>query len=195
MKKALCILLAIMVTVALVGCAKPNAENVILAVETVPASTAEATTEMTTEATSEETTEATEEETTAPTEETLPETNKTVPKKDTSSESAKSTTPANPSISSKPAHVHDWKDVVTAPTCTAAGYTTHTCKSCGESYKDSSTKATGHTFGSWKTILAATETTTGKAERKCDSCGKPESRTLDKLPPKHTHSYTSAVTA
>lgn len=195
MKKALCILLSIMVTVALVGCAKPDAENVILAVETVPASTAEATTEMTTEATSEETTEATEEETIAPTEETLSETNKTVPKKDKSSESAKSTTPANLSISGKPAHVHDWEDVVTAPTCTASGYTTHTCKSCGETYKDSSIKATGHTFGSWKTILAATETATGKAERKCASCGKTESRTLDKLPPKHTHSYTSSVTA
>ncbi|MBE6932307.1 MAG: hypothetical protein E7464_02865, partial [Ruminococcaceae bacterium] len=31
-------------------------------------------------------------------------------------------------------HVHDYKTVVTAPTCTERGYTTYTC-SCGDSYK------------------------------------------------------------
>ena len=32
-------------------------------------------------------------------------------------------------------HTHSYKDVVTAPTCTAKGYTTHTC-ACGDSYVD-----------------------------------------------------------
>ena len=29
---------------------------------------------------------------------------------------------------------HDYKSAVTAPTCTEPGYTTHTCKRCGDSY-------------------------------------------------------------
>ena len=39
---------------------------------------------------------------------------------------------------------HDYDHVVTAPTCTAAGYTTHTCAFCDYSYTDSETEATGH---------------------------------------------------
>ena len=34
---------------------------------------------------------------------------------------------------------HDYKSVVTAPTVNSAGYTTHTCSRCGDSYKDSYT--------------------------------------------------------
>ena len=39
---------------------------------------------------------------------------------------------------------HNYESVVTAPTCTAGGYTTHTCTRCTDSYKDSETLATGH---------------------------------------------------
>ena len=42
-------------------------------------------------------------------------------------------------------HTHDYKDVVTAPTCTAEGYTTHTCSICEDTYKDSEVAALGHT--------------------------------------------------
>ena len=42
---------------------------------------------------------------------------------------------------------HNYEAVVTAPTCTAAGYTTHTCSRCGDVYVDSETAATGvHTY-------------------------------------------------
>ncbi|MBQ8622208.1 MAG: type I pullulanase, partial [Oscillospiraceae bacterium] len=42
---------------------------------------------------------------------------------------------------------HSYNAVVTAPTCVAAGYTTHTCGTCGDSYTDSETPATGvHTY-------------------------------------------------
>ena len=41
---------------------------------------------------------------------------------------------------------HVYTVVVTAPTCTEGGYTTHTC-SCGDSYVDTPTEATGHTEG------------------------------------------------
>ena len=43
------------------------------------------------------------------------------------------------------AHEHDYTSVVTAPTCTKAGYTTHTCSICNGYYTDSEVEATGHT--------------------------------------------------
>ena len=41
---------------------------------------------------------------------------------------------------------HSYTIKVTAPTCTAQGYTTHTCSVCGNSYKDTYVSATGHSF-------------------------------------------------
>ena len=32
---------------------------------------------------------------------------------------------------------HEYEDTVVSPTCTAEGYTLHTCKKCGENYTDS----------------------------------------------------------
>ena len=42
-------------------------------------------------------------------------------------------------------HTHSYTAVVTAPTCTAGGYTTYTC-SCGDSYTANETAALGHNF-------------------------------------------------
>ena len=42
---------------------------------------------------------------------------------------------------------HSYQDTVTAPTCTARGYTTHVCSKCGVSYTDSFTQPTGHAYG------------------------------------------------
>ena len=39
---------------------------------------------------------------------------------------------------------HSYKSVITAPTCTEEGYTTHTCH-CGDTYKDSYVESVGHT--------------------------------------------------
>ena len=50
-----------------------------------------------------------------------------------------------------PPHTHDYKAVVTAPTCTEKGYTTYTC-SCGYSYKDNWTDALGHSYTNGKCI-------------------------------------------
>lgn len=41
--------------------------------------------------------------------------------------------------------VHSFTDIVTAPTCTEKGYTTHTCV-CGYVYKDSYVDALGHNY-------------------------------------------------
>ena len=40
-------------------------------------------------------------------------------------------------------HVHQYTEEVTAPTCTAAGYTTFTCDECGYSYEEEGEAATG----------------------------------------------------
>lgn len=39
---------------------------------------------------------------------------------------------------------HDYKDVVTNPTCTADGYTTHTCSVCGDTYTGDPVTKLGH---------------------------------------------------
>ena len=41
---------------------------------------------------------------------------------------------------------HTYSSVVTDPTCTKKGYTTHTCTKCGDSYKDNYVAATGHYY-------------------------------------------------
>ena len=93
-----------------------------------------------------------------------------------------------------PATGHDYTETVTKPTCTEKGYTTYKCKKCSHSYKGNETNATGHAWGEWVTTKEPTETSTGTAERKCANCGEVETKTLDKLPEEHKHSYTGKVT-
>ena len=54
---------------------------------------------------------------------------------------------------------HDYDHVVTAPTCTAAGYTTHTCVFCDDSYTDTEVDALGHADenGDYKCDACATK--------------------------------------
>ena len=63
---------------------------------------------------------------------------------------------------------HSYNSVVTAPTCTADGYTTHTCSVCGDTYKDSETSATGHNYTS--VVTAPTCTTGGYTTHTCSVC-------------------------
>ena len=81
----------------------------------------------------------------------------------------------------KPAHTHSYKSTVTAPTCTAKGYTTYQC-SCGDSYKDSYTEALGHSYGDWATTREATTEEEGLQTRTCSRCGGTETRSIEKLP-------------
>ena len=48
---------------------------------------------------------------------------------------------------------HSYQSVVTPPTCTATGYTTHTC-ACGDSYQDTPTPIAAHTPGAAATCTA-----------------------------------------
>ena len=70
-----------------------------------------------------------------------------------------------------PSKGHSYDSKVTAPTCTAKGYTTHTCSTCGDTYKDAYVDATGHTE---ETVAgkSATCTEAGLTEgKKCSVCG------------------------
>ncbi|MBQ2881057.1 MAG: dockerin type I repeat-containing protein, partial [Clostridia bacterium] len=66
-------------------------------------------------------------------------------------------------------HVHSHDSVVTNPTCTEGGYTTHTCE-CGDSYTDSEVPATGHSFTNYVSDGNATTEADGTKTAKCDNC-------------------------
>ena len=89
-------------------------------------------------------------------------------------------------------HTHSYKAVVTAPTCTEKGYTTHTC-ACGDSYVDTYVDALGHAWDNGKVTKQPTETETGTKTFTCTRCGETKTETIPKLT--HEHSYKAVVTA
>ena len=89
-----------------------------------------------------------------------------------------------------PALGHDYKAVVTAPTCTAQGYTTYTCTRCPDSYVDTYVDATGHSYGEWTETIAPTCTAKGEEKRECANCDAFETREVDAL----GHDYKAVVT-
>lgn len=93
---------------------------------------------------------------------------------------------------------HDYKDVVTAPTCTEAGYTTHTCERCGNVVTDTETPATGHTPAATvsENVVAPTCTEAGSHEDVvyCASCNVELSRT-PQTDEALGHDYKDVVTA
>ena len=90
------------------------------------------------------------------------------------------------------AHTHYYTATVTAPTCTAKGYTTHTC-ACGNSYVDTYTDALGHAWDNGKVTKQPTEAETGTKTFTCTRCGETKTETIPKLT--HEHSYKAVVTA
>ena len=95
---------------------------------------------------------------------------------------------------------HTYTTQVTAPTCTAGGYTTYTCTVCGHSEKGNTTAAKGHTPGAAATCtvaqtcvdcgtVVANATGHKNVDGKCTVCG-----LFDPATCKHTN-RTSVVTA
>lgn len=81
---------------------------------------------------------------------------------------------------------HHYKSVVTNPTCTAQGYTTHTCV-CGDSYVDTYKQALGHGYGSWYETKAPTCTEKGQQKRDCSRCNHSETKSVNALGHSFTH--------
>ena len=86
---------------------------------------------------------------------------------------------------------HKYADTVVAPTCTTNGYTLHKCSVCGTSYKDSTTKATGHSYGNSVVTKQPTCTSEGTAIKTCTKCNATVTETI----PKTSHKYADTVVA
>jgi hypothetical protein len=86
---------------------------------------------------------------------------------------------------------HSYATTVVAPTCTADGYTLHKCSVCGTSYKDSTTKATGHSYGNSVVTKQPTCTAEGTKTKTCTKCNATVTETI----PKTSHKYADTVVA
>jgi hypothetical protein len=75
------------------------------------------------------------------------------------------------------AHEHSYTAVVTPPTCTEKGYTTHTC-ACGDSYVDTYTDALGHAWDGGKVTKQPTATETGVRTYACTRCHETKTETI-----------------
>ena len=85
---------------------------------------------------------------------------------------------------------HNYEAVVTKPTCTGQGYTTHTCTNCGDSYVDNYTEATGHSYEA--VVTGPTCTEQGYTTHTCTTCG---DSYVDNYTEATGHSYEAVVTA
>ena len=86
---------------------------------------------------------------------------------------------------------HKYANTVVAPTCTTDGYTLHKCSVCGTSYKDSTTKATGHSYGNSVVTKQPTCTSEGTKTKTCTKCNATVTETIAKT----SHKYANTVVA
>ena len=75
------------------------------------------------------------------------------------------------------AHEHSYTAVVTAPTCTEKGYTTHTC-ACGDSYVDTYVDALGHAWDNGTVTKQPTATEAGVRTYTCTRCSATKTETI-----------------
>ena len=85
---------------------------------------------------------------------------------------------------------HEYKAVVTEPTCEGKGYTTYTCAKCGDSYVADEVPALGHDFR--VEVVAPTCTDGGYTSYSCTRCRYGYS---DNETPALGHDYKAVVTA
>ena len=89
-------------------------------------------------------------------------------------------------------HTHSYTITVIAPSCTAGGYTQHSCE-CGHQYTDGETNVLGHTWGQWTVVQEPTAEEQGLRQRKCLHCGTAENAAIEKVVESHTHKYDAEV--
>ncbi len=80
---------------------------------------------------------------------------------------------------------HSYDSVVTKPTCTTAGYTTHTCSKCGDIYTDANVSELGHSYGAWEVTLEPTCVDKGIKQKECSVCGDIVTEDIDINPDAH----------
>ncbi len=73
---------------------------------------------------------------------------------------------------------HSYETETTAPTCTAQGYTTYTCKVCGHAYTSNFVNANGHAWGEWNLTTAPTKDTEGTYTRICSKDDATETKSV-----------------
>ena len=93
-------------------------------------------------------------------------------------------------LAGEPEHTCSHTAVVTAPTCTADGFTTYTC-SCGDTYTADPVTKLGHDMGSWVVTTDPTCTVDGQQRRDCSRCDHFETETIKT----QGHKHTAVVTA
>ncbi len=84
---------------------------------------------------------------------------------------------------------HDYESVITEPTCTEKGFTTHICSVCGDTYTDSEVKENGHSYES--VVTKVTCTTDGYTTHTCSVC---KDSYTDSIVRAEGHKYDSVVT-
>ena len=91
-----------------------------------------------------------------------------------------------------PAGEHDYTDVVTKPTCTTIGYTTHTCKTCGTVTVDSEVNELGH---DWDDGLITKPVSCTEDGVRTYTCKRDSSHTKEEPIVHEGHDYKQVVTA
>jgi len=76
---------------------------------------------------------------------------------------------------------HSYEDTVIKPTCTAKGFTIHTCSACSVSYRDSYVDALNHEWSEWQVVVPAACEIAGTKSRECNNCDHAETGTIDAL--------------
>ncbi len=75
---------------------------------------------------------------------------------------------------------HTYETVITAPTCTETGYTTHTCD-CGDNYVDSYVDALGHDWNNGVITVEPTVSSKGEMLYTCEMCGEERKEDIPQL--------------
>ncbi|MDO4379020.1 MAG: leucine-rich repeat protein, partial [Erysipelotrichia bacterium] len=91
-----------------------------------------------------------------------------------------------------PCSEHNFINKIISPTCTAKGYTKHTCSKCGYTYNDAYVDALGHDFSMYVKTVAPTCTDQGYDAY---NCSKGDAWTKRNLVPALGHTYSEKPTA
>ena len=76
---------------------------------------------------------------------------------------------------------HEYVEEKVLPTCTEEGYTLKVCKNCDHEERINYVSELGHNFGSWETIIEATELSDGLKRRTCTVCSHQEEEVISSI--------------